>query len=260
MIKEREGRYFKECNAVMMAVNKNNAPKEGEFCICDHRTNLGCGPRGESKYLAKTISGKTLEEIIISKYKHLYLTVDEEIKEGDCVLYNQKEILQVQMVTSESYHFTNGEYEMKTNIFLLVKIIATTDTSLTKKVMDYSKPDKYDAGNEMFKGKPQYKKEHLPSPSQAFIKKYCELGGIDEVLVEYELDDRNMLPFSDTNYPAKLKTDSYNTITIKSVEEKTYSKSELQVLKSDIQHLCTWYQGRDVDRCERVENWIKENL
>ncbi|QQV89756.1 hypothetical protein Calle1_59 [Cellulophaga phage Calle_1] len=87
----------------------------------------------------------------------LYITVDEEIKEGSSVLYNKTEVLQVQMVTKESYHFTNGEYEMKTNIFSLDKIISSTNKSLG-----------------------------LPSTPQSFVKDYCKIGGIDEVLVEYE--------------------------------------------------------------------------
>ncbi len=199
-----------------------------------------------------TLNGSFRDQTECFEPQHLYLTVDEKPRSGDWFVLEGKEVFKAYNSTNSGIWFRReGKSGYEASIKDCRKIVATTDTSLTKKVMDYSKPDKYDVGNEMFKGKPQYKKEHLPSPSQAFIKKYCELGGIDEVLVEYELDDRNMLPFSDTNYPAKLKTDSYNTITIKSVEEKTYSKSELQVLKSDIQHLCTWYQGRDVDRCRK---------
>ncbi|AGO47892.1 hypothetical protein Phi40:1_gp027 [Cellulophaga phage phi40:1] len=248
-------------------------PTKGKTCIIAHMN---------SKNLYYYDNVKEANEKKQYTNQHLYLTVDEDIEAGNWVLYNQKEILQVQMVTSESYHFTNGEYEIKTNIFSLVKIIATTDTSLiktkqcfqcngtgettfsgtytTQRVCDICQGDKVQTA-------------YLPSPPQEFIKKYCELGGIDEVLIEYEFDEYNTrlnfknkglgywTPSFSENNIYKLKVDLvYNTITIKFVEEKTYSRSELQVLKSDIQHLCTWYQGRDVDRCVRLENWVKENL
>jgi len=37
-------------------------------------------------------------------------------------------------------------------------------------------------------------------------------------------------------------------------------KKELEQLKKDILYVCVWYQGRDVDACERVEKWVEENL
>jgi hypothetical protein len=36
------------------------------------------------------------------------------------------------------------------------------------------------------------------------------------------------------------------------LKEKIPSKK----LLSDIRHLVTWYQGRDVDRCDNVEHWL----
>lgn len=151
------------------------------------------------------------------------------------------------MVTSESYHFTNGEYEMKTNIFLLVKIIATTDKSLSifvekiKYLGDVVKP--------------------FPSPSQAFIKKYCELGGIDKVLVEYEPDEIASKMSQAKNWQKKfqpifkLKTDSHNTITINSVKNN-WNRDEL----TNLLLRYSKEQFGTISNSKYVLDWIKENL
>lgn len=47
-------------------------------------------------------------------------------------------------------------------------------------------------------------------------------------------------------------------------EEVAYILEKYNILnssiKKDILHVCTWYQGRDVDACERVEKWVEDNL
>ncbi len=78
--------------------------------------------------------------------QHLYFTSGEEIKEGGKMLTHEG----VETAEYDGYSFDNGDE-------FCLKIIASTDPKL-----------------------------NLPQPTQAFIKAYCEQGGIDEVDVEYE--------------------------------------------------------------------------
>ena len=65
----------------------------------------------------------------------------------------------------------------------------------------------------------------LPQPSQAFIKAYCEQGGIDEVDVEYE----RVSAFEQRGLPSRLKINIlkvdpvHNTITTHRIVEKVYN-------------------------------------
>jgi len=96
--------------------------------------------------------------------QHLYI-IDESasIEEGDYGYDGQKIFLSKELYND----YTQGEFLDGSGSFIRSfiqgdndriyhKIIASTDPSLS-----------------------------LPSPSTAFIEKYCELGGIDEVMVEY---------------------------------------------------------------------------
>src|SRR5690606_18946949 len=108
-------------------------------------------------------------------FQHLYILSNEEIKEGDwCILdlgiFNKP-------VKVISVREDNPIFKVKIDggiarLEKLRKIIATTDSSLNEQ--------------DRFNGKSWEKL--LPRPSNEFLKKYCELGGIDEVLVEYEED------------------------------------------------------------------------
>lgn len=88
----------------------------------------------------------------------------------------------------------------------------------------------------------------LPQPSQAFIEKYCRLGGIDEVLVEYEkiykyCNDGKVCECNNPRFckdgrqgiDYKLKVDSHNAITIHPIK---YSWS-----KEEVNELCDLYES-----------------
>ena len=79
--------------------------------------------------------------------QHLYFTTDDEIKEGDWYIDDCNLIRQA-VTSDKDYWDRRPTYK---------KIVATTDKSLG-----------------------------LPEPSQAFMEKYVELGGIEEVDIEYE--------------------------------------------------------------------------
>lgn len=118
--------------------------------------------------------------------EHLYVTTYDEIKLGDWVICsdyeNSYQILGKVSHIGSPFNFKNtlqinGDKDLhndRHNLSYCRKIIATTDKSLIiGKEHDDTVPY------------PKRKNIYLPQPTQAFIKQYYELGGIDEVLVEY---------------------------------------------------------------------------
>jgi hypothetical protein len=176
----------------------------------------------------------------LSKGYHLYYLSDDEIKEGDWVYA---------LDTNTPFPVSKQEMKGITDFpHLYKKIIATTDRSL---------------------GEPTYKEwtkqlstfKSLPEPSQAFIKKYCEKGGIDEVMVEYEEKFHSPSAIG-MSVDEILKVSSDNTITIKSVKD-SWSKIEVENLILQFANdagsddsLLHHYGGIFKD----AKNWIKENL
>jgi len=101
--------------------------------------------------------------------QHLYFTSDEKGKQGWNYNYGLGKV-----------EYLSRDYEEYTSEWNFCrKIIATTDASLTIKTDE--KHHKF----QDVKWKDAII-EHLPQPSQAFIEKYCEAGGIENILVEYE--------------------------------------------------------------------------
>ncbi len=140
--------------------------------------------------LSKSIYPEQLKGFIEqgSTYQHLYILSNEEIKKGEYVYTNSPSVLK------SHQDFPLNHYAKKD----FKKVIATTDESL-----------------------------NLPRPSDSFIKKYCELGGIDEVLVDYEENWVN--DYMDAGYyEYKLKVAPDNTITIHPIKS-TYTREEIQL-------------------------------
>ena len=166
----------------------------------DNITNIG-KPVNELEY-----DKQGFDPHIVQTFE-MYITTDDEIKEGDYF---------VEMTTNGYKVF---KYRNNGHIFLASskKIIATTDKSLI--LYDESK---------YIKSSPYVK--YLPQPSQAFIEKYCKVGGIDEVLVEYVYNqdvldeynkeiDYNGNSFINLEDGVELKVDSHNTITIHPIKD-----------------------------------------
>ena len=177
--------------------------------------------------------------------QHLYFTTDEEIKEGDWFINtNFQKIYQANSENSKNIIEFGPHPEIR-------KIIASTDPKLTVK---------YDNGVRDFGWETKsisYKK--LAQPSQAFIKAYCEQGGIEYVDVEYELI------WEETGWNKqskhKLKVDSHNTITTHRIVEKMYSRENLENL---MMQSYIYGQSDKTDsfhkRESTIEKLIKENL
>jgi hypothetical protein len=136
--------------------------------------------------------------------QHLYFLSDDEIKEGD-YWFN---------LDDNTINNDISLYKLANNAPSCKKIIATTDESLTTEK--------------------QYKsgwgaKINLPRPSNEFLKKFCELGGVDKVLVEYEkvsrlmsadiVEKENWTLLKDHKFTfERLKVAPDNTITIYPIE------------------------------------------
>ena len=140
--------------------------------------------------------------------QHLHFTVDEKPEVGDWCVYFGTDIMK----------YDHNEVWDKDKCR---KIISTTDTKL---------------GVTDFRVSPVHNFIDSPQPSQAFIEKYCKVGGIDEVLVEYEEVNNN--PVFDVStmsieYQARLealqsnskykelipKVNSHNEITIHPIKD-----------------------------------------
>lgn len=188
--------------------------------------------------------------------QHLYITVDEEIKEGD-LHFNSKYGDEIRVANKRDVLSQKGwrdeDYEIR-------KIIATTDRKLI--VMDKISYGK-EAGKEV--------ETMLPELPKSFIEEYCKAGGIDEVLVEVEylktpnpkfdrskgvnknnptylLDETNLVP----------KTRNDNTIIIHTVEEKMYSVDVMTKALIDFSN--NFLKVRNQVTESEVKKWIEENL
>lgn len=153
---------------------------------------------------------------------HLYFLSDEEIKEGDWYINLSNNFIGQEVSV-------NILASIKLNPQRFKKIIATTDESLG-----------------------------LPRPSNEFLKKYCELGGIDEVLVEYEEDTYSIgiKDYKEEGY-WKLKVAPDNTITTKFIKD-SWSREEVEnLLKRAFGRAKSTGCYLDGDQ---VSSWIKENL
>lgn len=139
-------------------------------------------------------------------HQHLYITTDDEIKEGDWILVGNEIIQAIQ-----SYDIEGCD-----------KIIATTNNNLftEEDIIPYTS---------------------LPQPSKAFIEKYCKVGGIDEVMVEYTVKQKtqdeleweglssDVSPYGLNLSKNILKINSHNEITIHPIKSNWTKEEIIQV-------------------------------
>lgn len=170
------------------------------------------------------------------KCQHLYIASDDEIKSGDWVLFGDV----VMVATSFDDRVI---YDEEGNSFMKYdckKIIATTD--LIKL---------YPPSTEF--GAPQ-NEEYIPQPSKAFIEKYCKVGGIDEVDIEY--NDKGVVLRG---------RGGERTITIHPIKE-SWTREEVEMQLQYCVSLFASERGLTPTSVEMKEvndwtsNWIKENL
>jgi hypothetical protein len=191
----------------------------------------------------------TIEDSLINQ--HLYITTDEEIKEGDLCYdksakpgWNGIEGISKCLRTDK-----NGYWNKNCR-----KIIATTDPKLNE-VNDKNKVDE------------SWFRPFIPKIPQSFIEEYCKSGGIDEVLVEMERMSNKgewkdvLLPseWGDHN-PTRPKLNPDNTIIIHPVEEKMCSKEEVESLCRNAHLLGMKEALPGYPKPETIDKWIEENL
>lgn len=218
-LKEINGRYYQKAEIVMLGTDKV--------------TNIQL----DKDYNTLSTISRQIRNSQDYQGQHLYIISNEEIKEGDwyCSLagivsqHNGTEVL------PEGWK----------------KIIATTNESLH---IPFVTP-----GNEELE---VYEYTILPKPSDSFIKKYIEEYNasrtILKVLVEYEKVYPKHFTYNPSeNIIINLKVDSNNTITIKRIEPKLYTREEVEIflnqLYSDVTTDST-YNGNYIDM------WIDQNL
>ena len=172
--------------------------------------------------LGDTTSNSHQEPKSAFEFQHLYFTTDEEIKEGDWFINtNFQKIYQANSENSKNIIEFGPHPEIR-------KIIATTDPKLCIECT--------------YKGDDKCKS--LPQPSEAFIKAYCEQGGIDEVDVEYE----RVSAFEQRGLPSRLKINIlkvdpvHNTITTHRIVEKVYNKQDLLELTMGNSNIIDWIE------------------
>lgn len=187
----------------------------------------------------KTIKAKVHS---LTNNSHLYITTDEDIKEGDWY-YSDIEPKGVFKATKEG-KATNRR-----------KIIATTDSKLLEP-------------NHKEWTKMKRLEKWLPQIPQSFIEEYCKAGGIDEVLVEYE---ERFIENSLKNYKRMLdevievvpKLNPDNEITIHLIKD-SWSREEVKALLKPL-YLKAYHEGHEVNCATAIaesyfDKWIEENL
>lgn len=178
--------------------------------------------------------------------QHLYFLSDEEIPDGQFTR-------QYPNISS-----LKGEYYLHNGNKVLGKIIATTDELL-----------KYEVESGRGVGTIKY---ILPRPSNEFLQAYCRANGkIDEVLVEVvavptEFDNPMSNPQGlitvDSEWELKVSPD--NTITIKPVKERTYTKEEvikiIYKFSGFVDGLYRPYTSDNGQAWENKDQWIDKNV
>lgn len=177
---------------------------------------------------------------------HLYITTDEEIKEGDW-FYNKgmRTVDKASYVESSPYIKNTGK-----------KIIATTDSNLLTEEGRYAKMDKYKSL--AFKADRLPSNYTLPQIPQSFIEEYCKAGGIDEVLVELESIQEIHV---DGVIKQGVKLNPDNTIIIHPVEERVYSREEVEgKLLQGFKAMLDYYLKNGTIGDFNGIKWIEKNL
>lgn len=228
---------FKRCKVVML-------PTTNEKAIRPLIINPSIGKNGRME-LTKHEHNYPADDYQRAGYKtvYLYITSDEEIKEGDWYLNND-----VLFRADDVFDDGNNPNQNKDN----KKIIATTDSSLKGKW-----------NHTCFSGEEMYDK--LPQPSQQFIEKYIECYNkgqiITDVLVEYEEYAVGNYGMSDgePTIDIRLKVNPKdNTITIKKVKD-SWTREEVEQLCRYAHRNGYWRAMGHSDTLDE-EYWIEENL
>lgn len=223
---------FKRAQVVMLPAKK---------MMDAYKTSITKVYEDEGKlYLNKKERGELITEI--GSPQHLYITSNDEIKEGDWYFDG------IDFIHQKSKHnaaLVDGNKQNK-------KIIATTNTSL--KLYETATDYKVIMGSCKI----------LPQPSQQFIEKYIESYNkgeiITDALVEYEMRHTGWTEDqSEYTYDEFIKVNPKdNTITIKRLKESWNRKELSEKLHKLKQDVINKYHAQITNL--DVDEWIEENL
>lgn len=195
LIKEIRGKYYQECEVVMLASKK---------------PSLLYIQEDETLYFNISNTKMHLSEHF--KPQHFYIVSNEEIKEGDWVVYENEVIYQNNYGKIGSV-IGDEDFIRK----YCKKIIATTDESI---------------GYTDIRVSPVKNFCTYPQPSDSFIKNYIKEYN-KGILVEYSKHLSEPLheilkSSKPLTHSYSLKVDSNNTITIKKLESELYTREQLE--------------------------------
>lgn len=223
----------KKVKVVMTPTNSVNQIDQGDLFINDTREH-SWGKLEALTCERVTVNGHAWNGSgIRTNINHLYFISDEELKDGEwCYESKMKGNKIFEYDSSNIWH--KGAY----------KVVATTDKSLV-----------YLTNN----GRVGYK---LPQISQEFIENYCEVGGVDEVEIEYykyaeELNGTSLIPRD----LYRIKVDSSNCVFVHPVKD-SWNREELITTVIDLflkerEHREKY--SHFIDR-EDLTEWINKNL
>lgn len=213
--------------------------------------------------------------------KHLYITSDEAIKEGDwCLDLINKIAFQFKFFDSDVLHSDNHSQFN----FNCRKVVATTDKEINRKKV-YRISRKGETLHQDSKGTYEWINV-LPQIPQQFIEDYCKAEGIDEVYLEVEGFCRKAHPFNycqdckgfgleSCEYGKYLSIDSNNYVTIHPIEPKLYTKEEVEKLCVKAYDTGAYFRlwldkiaiglgkGKTTEEIHSeygLNNWLRENL
>lgn len=175
----------------------------------------------------KVLFARNIDEYNYKSYfqnQHIYIVSDDEITMNDwhinVIQFNDALIDEMPWKPEDEIHLKN--LKKYSNYFK--KVIASTDTSLG-----------------------------LPSPSNAFIQKYCELNGkIDDINVEYILQHDLRTDNKDQEFKYIPKVSSNNTITIKAIKD-SFTRVEVIKILEELYYISQhpYFEG--------VSEWFNKN-
>jgi hypothetical protein len=139
-------------------------------------------------------------------YQNLYFLSNEKFKVGDWILYTnpiskRTFVLKCSHITSTHFDYERKYLDIREiPIEWARKIIATTDESLFTEVWKQTNKKSKSYNIQQSIETTKLVKKSLPRPSNEFLKKFCEVGGIDEVLVEYIVRSNSALGYKEYVY------------------------------------------------------------
>ena len=221
---------YKNCNVVMRSTNEK-------------ASNI-------VKILKDTISYTTTENISGGTYQHLYITSDEEVKEGDYTIYCSIWLCKILKHYGDQVLVVKVHDNTQTIVLISrhKKIIATTDTSLisiNEQYFDVNKSRKSAI----------LEQKTLPQPPQQFMQKYIEEYNKGNVITRVEIEYNP--PYLNPEYNKEsLKINSDSTINIKPIKD-SWSREEVVELINKFNNIMS-----DDQQLTQfgLDKWLEENL